>query len=117
MKHVISAVLFVCGTVLCFWGGFCLLGGPDGAVLSRASFEYGVPVMLVAALLLYLAKALSNAGMYVFVPIAVTVLAWLLAALGMQRIGFYFWLYGVPVAFLFVVVSYAGGWRSSTSGM
>jgi hypothetical protein len=106
MKYVIGAVLFTAGTFLNFFGGFCILGGPEGAFMSSASIQCGVPVLFSAAFLLYLAKLLLNTKAYVFAPLGASIFAWLLAFFGAHYFAFNFFVIGTPVSFLAIIIYY-----------
>lgn len=102
MTALLGIVLAAAGFAASFYAGFCLLGGPDGAILSRSSFLFGLPALLLAGLLLYGSTALLPGRGYVYAPLAVPVAAWLAAVLVSQTAGFWLWLAGTPAV---VVVS------------
>ncbi|MCG8055558.1 MAG: hypothetical protein AB2689_20565 [Candidatus Thiodiazotropha taylori] len=107
MKHIGTITLFIIGAVVSFYGGFVLLGGPDGAILSKSSLKLGIPVILFAALLMYWVKKLSNSKLsYAFAPLVASIIAWLVALVITQNIGFYIWLYGVPASFAVALIMY-----------
>ncbi|MES9879635.1 MAG: hypothetical protein ABW185_01995 [Sedimenticola sp.] len=86
-----------------------MLGGPDGAILSKFSIQFGIPVLLLAASLLFWVKKISSSRYYyALAPFVVSIAAWLVALLVSQNTGFYFWLYGVPGSFIAAVILYIG---------
>jgi len=97
--------LLMGGHLFAFYAGFCLLGGPDGAVLSRASLLFGVPSLAIAGLLTYACTKFVPLGGYAFVPLFVVIIAWLVSIAGFNRAGFNIWLFGT-VASSFAVVVY-----------
>ncbi len=110
MKHIGTIALFIIGTSFSFYGGFAMLGGPDGDILSKSSLQLGIPALLFAAILLYWVKKLSNSKyIYAYAPLAVAIIAWLVALLVTQTTGFYFWLYGIPASFIAAVIMHVAG--------
>lgn len=98
MKRLASAALLVIGFFAAFYAGFCLLGGPDGAILTRGSLLFGLPSSVIAILLIRASARLVAAKAYVYAPLVVSLLVWLLAIAIAQMAGFYLWLVGTPVA-------------------
>ena len=106
MTSLASIALLFAGGIASFYAGFCLLGGPDGAILSRESLSFGVPILLLAALLIHISMMLVPLRAFVFAPALVAVLAWGVALAISQKAGFYTWLAGTPVA----IVASLGYW-------
>jgi hypothetical protein len=100
IRVVTSAVFLAVAGMASFYAGFCLLGGPDGAILSRDSFVFGVPPLLVAVSLTYVSNWLVPAKLYVYAPVLAPLAAWLAAIAVSQKTGFYLWVAGVPASFV-----------------
>lgn len=100
MKVVTSVVFITVAGMASFYAGFCLLGGPDGAILSRDSFLFGVPPLLGAVSLTYASNWLVPAKLYVYAPVLATLAAWLAAIAVSQKAGFYLWVAGIPASFV-----------------
>lgn len=98
MSALARVTLFVAGSMASFCAGFFLLGGPDGAILSRNSLLFGIPTLMLAALLIHASAKPIPVKAYVFAPVLVSIVAWLLAFALSQHAGFYVWLIGVPVS-------------------
>jgi uncharacterized membrane protein len=99
-RVVTSAVFLAVAGMASFYAGFCLLGGPDGAILSRDSFLFGVPPLLVAVSLTYASSRLVPAKLYVYAPALAPLAAWLGAIAVSQEAGFYLWVAGIPASFV-----------------
>jgi hypothetical protein len=97
MTTLTSLALLVVSALASFYAGFCLLGGPDGALLSRSSFAFGVPALLVAVALVYASTRVMPCPPYMYAPALVPVFAWLAAVVFSQKVGFQLWLFGTPV--------------------
>jgi hypothetical protein len=104
MRLVTSVVFLAAAGMASFYAGFCLLGGPDGAILSRGSFLHGVPPLLVAAILTYASTRLVPAKLYVYAPVLTAIAAWLAAIAAPQDAGFYLWVAGIPASFVATLV-------------
>jgi hypothetical protein len=110
MRAFMSFIFVVLGFVATFWGGFCLLGGPDGRILSRDSFVYAGVFLLIAGLLITVSRKFARTRLFVYAPMLVCALAWTAAIAISQHVGFYAWLLGVPgsavacIVYWFVVV-------------
>lgn len=98
MKKVLAIFLYLLGCAVNFYSGFCLLGGPDGAILSKGSFAFGLPAVFVSLMLFYSAMKIIKAGVYLFLPILIVISSWFVAIVITQYAGFYTWLYGVPIS-------------------
>lgn len=96
MRTFASFILVVLGFMAAFWGGFCLLGGPDGRILSRDSFVYAGVYLFIAGLLITLSRKFARTKPLVYAPIFVCVVAWVAAIAFSQHVGFNTWLVGVP---------------------
>jgi len=68
--------------------------------LSRDSFLFGVPSLLVAISLTYVSTRLVPVKPYVYAPALTPAVAWLGALAVSQKTGFYLWLFGTPGIFL-----------------
>lgn len=95
-KFLEAMVLLLIGGLSSFYGGFCLLGGPDGAVLSLASFIWSIPSLLVALVVMVLAKKGFSTGVVIFLPLIMVIFAFGAAVFVSQATGFYLWMFGVP---------------------
>jgi hypothetical protein len=100
MTLLLSIALLIAASVASAFAGFCLLGGPDGAILSRDSFLFGVPSLLVAISLTYVSTRLVPVKPYIYAPALTPVVAWLGALAVSQKTGSYLWLLGTPGIFL-----------------
>ncbi len=98
MRTVASFVLVVLGFVVAFWGGFCLLGGPDGRILSSDSFIFGGGILFIAGLLITVSRIFVRTGLFIYTPMFVCGFAWTVAITMSQYDGFYAWLYCVPAS-------------------
>lgn len=99
-----NPALLIVGYFLTFYGGFCLLGGPDGAILSRDSFMFGVPSLAISGLLVSVSgKSVPLRG-FAFAPFFVVLFGWLVATVGFQMAAFYIWLFGTTASSLAVVM-------------
>jgi len=96
MRALVSIALLVAAAVASAYAGFCLLGGPDGAILSGNSFLFGVPSLLAALLLIHASTRLVPVRPYIYAPALAPILAWLGALAVSQMAGFYLWLIGTP---------------------
>jgi hypothetical protein len=96
MRILVSLVLLVLGFVGTFWGGFCLLGGPDGRILSIDSFLYAGIFLLIAVLLISASRKFVPTRALVYAPILICMIAWLAAIVISQYVGFYAWMFGTP---------------------
>jgi hypothetical protein len=100
---LIGVALLTASAIASFYAGFCLLGGPDGAILSRSSFAFGIPALLLAVALTYGATRVNAGAPWLYaIPLA-PVVAWLAAVVLSQRAGFNLWLFGTPVVFVATV--------------
>ena len=104
MKALRNLALLMLGYIVAFYAGFCLLGGPDGAVLSRDSFLFGVPSLVISALLVFASIKLVPLKGYAFAPLLVVITAWLFSVAGSHKAGFHIWLFGTVVSSIAVVV-------------
>ena len=104
---ILCVLLAAAGYFACFYGGFCLLGGPDGAILSRDSFLFSIPSFLISFLLLYAATRFVPATYPVFAPLLLPVLAWLVAISFSHATGVMIMLAGTPIAILLSAIFWA----------
>lgn len=93
-----SLVLLIAGYLSAFYAGFCLLGGPDGAILSRNSFVFGVPSLVLAGLLVFASSKFVPIKAYAYAPLLIVIIAWLTSLVGFHKLGFYVWLFGTTAA-------------------
>jgi hypothetical protein len=98
-----SFPLLIVGYILTFYAGFCLLGGPDGAILSRDSFMFGVPSLVISGLLVFMSDKSDLLRGYVFSPLLVVIIAWLVAVASFQMAGFYILIFGTIASAVAVV--------------
>ncbi len=98
MRTFLGFIFVILGFTATFWGGFCLLGGPDGAILSRDSFMFAGKFLLGGGLFIALARKLARTGVYIYAPMLVTALAWVVAIVSAQPVGCYIWIVGVPTS-------------------
>jgi hypothetical protein len=91
-----GALLLLAGAAN-FYAGFCLLGGPDGAILSRDSLVYGLTALLFSIVLTYAGSRFGPDTRWLYLPLLAPVAAWLAAIAIAQKAGFYLWLAGTPV--------------------
>lgn len=91
-----GALLLLAGAAN-FYAGFCLLGGPDGAILSRDSLLFGLSALLISVVLTYAGSRFGPETRWVYLPLLAPVVAWLAAIAIAQKTGFYFWLLGTPL--------------------
>lgn len=103
MKILVGFILLILGYMLAFYAGFCLLGGPDGAILSRDSFIFGIPSFAISVLLVFISNKLLFFKRYAFIPHAIIILSWLMVAVGF-RAGFYVWLFGTIISSIAVIL-------------
>lgn len=96
MKILASIALLVAAAVASMFAGFYLLGGPDGAILSRDSFQFGVPSLLLVLSFIYASTRLTPVEPYIYAPAVAPILAWLGAITVSQTVGFYMWLFVTP---------------------
>lgn len=99
-----GALLLLAGAAN-FYAGFCLLGGPDGAILSRDSLLFGLSALLLSIVLIYASSLIAPGTRWVYLPLLAPVLAWLAAIAISQKAGFYLWLAGTPIL-VFATVAY-----------
>ena len=99
--------LLMVGYVFAFYAGFCLLGGPDGTVLSRGSFLFGVPSLLISVLLVFACIKLAPLRGYAFAPLLVVIIAWLFSVAEFHKAGFNIWLFGTVASSFAGVVYWA----------
>lgn len=116
MNLLAASLLLIVGALVSFYAGFCLLGGPDGALLSRNSFLFGLPALALAALLSYAAGRFAPAGIFLYAPPLAALLAWGTALIAGPRTGFYVWLAGTPLALLVGIAHLLLSLRSPPSG-
>lgn len=107
MTVILCVLLAAAGYFACFYGGFCLLGGPDGAILSRDSFLFSIPSFLISFLLLYAATRFVPATYPVFAPLLVPLLAWLIAIFFSHGAGAMIMIAGTPIAILLSAIFWA----------
>jgi hypothetical protein len=98
-----SFPLLIVGYILAFYAGFCLLGGPDGTILSRDSFIFGVPSLVISGLLVFMSDKSDLLGGYVFSPLLAVIIAWLVAVASFQMAGFYILIFGTIASAVAVV--------------
>jgi type IV secretory pathway VirB3-like protein len=97
MKIPVCFVLLVVAWLASAYAGFCLLGGPEGAILSKSSFVFGVPSLLLVILLVYTSMKLVPVKPYFYALAVAPILVWLSAISISQMAGFNVWLYGTPI--------------------
>ena len=105
MTALRNFVLLIVGYLFAFYARFCLVGGPDGAVLSRGSFLFGVPSLVISVLLVFLCNKFVPLRGYAFAPLLVVIIAWLFSVAGFHKAGFNIWLFGT-VASCFAGIVY-----------
>lgn len=103
MKTLLNLVLLVIGYAIAFYGGFALLGGPDGAILSSESFTFGIPSLIFSLLIVFATNKLVTFKKYLFIPYIVIIFAWVLVIFGFKA-GFYIWLFGTIIASVAVIL-------------
>jgi hypothetical protein len=96
-KDYTSITLLINAYLVNWWGGFCLLGGPDAKFLSAESFQFGGPALILAVLLIFISARLVPTKAYIYAPIIVVIMAWLARFMPFES-AFYAWLFGVPIA-------------------
>lgn len=100
MNLLAAILLLIAGTLASLYAGFCLLGGPDGALLSRNSILFGLPALALAILLSYAASRFAPAGIVLYAPPLAVLLAWSTALIAGPQTGFYIWIVGTPLTLL-----------------
>ena len=103
IKALLNFVILVIGYAIAFYGGFALLGGPDGAILSYESFTFGIPSLIFSLLIIFATNKLVTFKKYLFIPHAIIILSWLMVAVGF-RAGFYVWLFGTIISSIAVIL-------------
>lgn len=103
MRTLLNFVILVIGYAIAFYGGFALLGGPDGAILSYESFTFGIPSLIFSLLIIFATNKLVTFKKYLFIPYIVIILAWVLAIFGLQA-GFFVWLFGTIIVSVIIVL-------------
>jgi glucose dehydrogenase len=104
MRTVASFILLVCGFVAAFWGGFCLLGGPDGRILSGDSFLYAGVFLTVAGLLITTSRKFVPTRIFIYTPMLVCMIAWVAALAVSQNVGFNVWVLGTPISIVVCMI-------------
>lgn len=79
MKTLGSLVLLVLGLFVCMYGAVGLVGTADGGFLSPLSLVAGFGSLVLSFLLLLASNKLVRVGRYLYLPLAVPVLGWLIA--------------------------------------
>ena len=79
MQTLGSLILLVIGLFVCMYGAVGLIGGPDGEFLSPLSLAVGFGSLLFSFLLLLASNKLVTVGRYLYMPLAVPILGWLIA--------------------------------------
>ncbi|MGD0016573.1 MAG: hypothetical protein ABSC38_03525 [Verrucomicrobiia bacterium] len=104
MRTFASFVLVVFGFFAAFWGGVCLLGGPDAMFLSRDSFIWGGVALLLAGLLITVSRIVVHTGPFLYAPMFVSVVAWTVGITISQHAGAYVCVLGVPSSAVVCIV-------------
>lgn len=103
-RAVASFILLVFGYYVTFWGGFCLLGGPDGRILSWESLVYGGGFLLIAASAIEFGRRLVDARAMVHAPLVVCLVSWVAAITISEPVAFYAFFAGMLASALGCVV-------------
>lgn len=79
MKTLGSLILLVVGLFVCMYGAIGLIGTLDGEFLSPLSLAEGFGSLVFSFLLLLASNKLVRVGRYLYFPLAVPILGWLIA--------------------------------------
>ena len=79
MKTLGSLILLVVGLLVCMYGAVGLIGTIDGEFLSPLSLALGFGSLAISFLLLLASNKLVRVGRYLYMPLAVPLLCWLIA--------------------------------------
>ena len=79
MKTLGSLILLVVGLLVCMYGAVGLIGTIDGEFLSPLSLALGFGSLAISFLLLLASNKLVRVGRYLYMPLAVPLLGWLIA--------------------------------------